>query len=176
MSPQPEPELPSFDPATIVDLDVREELAAGREPLPRIIAVVDALPVGSVLHLRSPFRPVPLCELLGRRGFLSQSASFAPDDWSTWFWRSESPPPPRPIPTRREAESADGVLDLRALPPPEPLLVIIERVNASDEAFEVVLPFYPEPLVALLEPARRRVALLESRPDGVVVRIEAPER
>ena len=62
----------------------------------------------------------------------------------------------------------------RLLPPPEPLLRILEAVEASDAPFDVLLPFYPEPLVALLEPSRRRIVLVEHRPDGVQVRIEAP--
>lgn len=176
MSPDPDAELPPFDPATIVDLDVRDDLAAGREPLPRILLAIDALAAGSVLHLRSPFQPAPLCTLLGTRGFLSRSIAFADDDWSTWFWQVETPIPPRESPSHSRSPDLDGILDLRALPPPEPLIAVIERVNASAAAFDVLLPFFPEPLVALLEPARRRVVLVESRPDGVVVRIEAAER
>ncbi len=166
--------LPEFDPASIVDLDVRPEIAAGREPLPQILAAAGQLPAGAVLHLRSPFRPTPLFARLEQLGFASQSISFADDDWSTWFWRPDT----APRTTRSLAEAAtpapEGVHDLRLLPPPEPLLWILGEVEASDAPFDVLLPFYPEPLVALLEPSRRRIVLVENRPDGVQVRIEAP--
>jgi uncharacterized protein (DUF2249 family) len=174
MTPDPESELSTFDPATIVDLDVRDDWDAGREPLPRILAAVEQLAQGKVFHLRSPFDPVPLRKLLGRRGYSSHAIGFAERDWSTWFWRADTLPTPRAAPQPPPESADEGILDLRALPPPEPLIVIIERVNASDASFDVLLPFYPEPLVALLEPARRRIVLLENRSDGVVVRIEAP--
>jgi|CXWL01.1.fsa_nt_gi hypothetical protein len=164
--------LPEFDPATIVDLDVRDELAAGREPLPQILAVAKGLGDGQVLHLRSPFRPSPLSARLGQLGFASHSFCFGDDDWSTWFWKADAPVR-APTATMAVEPAPTGVLDLRLLPPPEPLLVILQRVEESRAAFDVLLPFFPEPLVALLEPAGRRVTLIESRADGVQVRIEA---
>lgn len=166
--------LPEFDPASIVDLDVRNEIAAGREPLRHILAAAEQLPPGAVLHLRSPFRPTPLLPRLEQLGFTSQSINFADDDWSTWFWRLDAAPSaPRPL-AEAATPAPDGVHDLRLLPPPEPLLWILGEVEASDAPFDVLLPFFPEPLVALLEPARRRIVLVENRPDGVQVRIEAP--
>ncbi|MEI2719665.1 MAG: DUF2249 domain-containing protein [Gemmatimonadales bacterium] len=163
--------LPEFDPSTIVDLDVRDELAAGREPLPQILKVAQQLGPGQVLHLRSPFRPSPLSSRLGHLGFASHSFCFGDDDWSTWFWKADTPLR-APAVTVEVAPAPSGVIDLRLLPPPEPLLVILERVEQSRDSFDVLLPFFPEPLVALLEPAGRRVTLVESRADGVQVRIE----
>lgn len=163
--------LPEFDPATIVDLDVRDELAAGREPLPQILKVAEQLGPGRVLHLRSPFRPSPLAARLGHLGFASHSFCFGDDDWSTWFWKADTPLR-APTATAEVAPAPIGVIDLRLLPPPEPLLVILERVETTAEAFDVLLPFFPEPLVALLEPAGRRVTLVARRADGVQVRIE----
>ena len=166
--------LPEFDPSTIVDLDVRDELAAGRGPLPQILKGAQPLGPGQVLHLRSPFRPSPLSARLGHLGFASHSFCFGDDDWSTWFWKADTPMR-APVTTTEAAPAPRGVLDLRLLPPPEPLLVILQRVEETRESFDVLLPFFPEPLVALLEPAGRRVTLVESRADGVQVRIEAGE-
>lgn len=167
--------LPEFDPAAVVDLDVRADIAAGREPLPAIMRAVQTMPPGSVLHLRAPFRPTPLLQRLAQLGFASHATAFADDDWSTWFWRADlAPAAPQPTATAEVPTVPSGVLDMRLLPPPEPLLRILELVEASDAPFDVLLPFYPEPLVALLEPARRRVVLVENRADGVQVRIEAP--
>lgn len=174
MTPEDAP-LPEFDPSAIVDLDVRADIAAGREPFPAIMQAAAALPPGGVLHLRAPFRPTPLLHRLAQLGFASHATAFADDDWSTWFWRTDAAPAaPRPTATAATPPVPDGVLDLRLLPPPEPLLRILEAIEASDAPFDVLLPFYPEPLVALLEPSRRRIALVENRPDGVQVRIEAP--
>jgi uncharacterized protein (DUF2249 family) len=167
--------LPEFDPSAIVELDVRADIAAGREPLPTIMQAAQALPPGGVLHVRAPFRPTPLLHRLAQFGYASHATAFADDDWSTWFWRADDAPvAPRPTSTPAAPSVPAGVLDLRLLPPPEPLLRILEAVEASDAPFDVLLPFYPEPLVALLEPAGRRIVLVENRPDGVQVRIEAP--
>jgi len=167
-------QLPEFDPAAVVDFDVRADIAAGREPLPAIMRAAQTLPPGSVLHLRAPFRPTPLLQRLAQLGFASHARAFADDDWSTWFWRADAAPvAPRPTLMATTPSVPAGVLDLRLLPPPEPLLRILEAVEASDAPFDVLLPFYPEPLVALLEPSRRRIVLVENRPDGVRVRIEA---
>lgn len=75
------------DQAPMVDVDVREELRTGREPFSRIMAVVDALPNGHVLHVRATFAPVPLISLLSERGFVYHMDSDAEDDWSVWFWQ-----------------------------------------------------------------------------------------
>jgi len=172
-SPDDSP-LPEFDPAAVVDLDVRADIAAGREPMSTIMRAINALPPGSVLHLRAPFRPTPLLRRLSQLGFASHATAFADDDWSTWCWRADAAPTAPRATESATTRVSEGVLDLRLLPPPEPLLRILELVEASDAPFDVLLPFYPEPLVALLEPSRRRISLVENRPDGVQVRIEAP--
>ena len=73
--------------APVVEVDVREDLRAGREPFGRIMSAVSALQDGDVLHLRATFEPVPLFAVLGERGFQYESRSHAADDWSVWFWR-----------------------------------------------------------------------------------------
>lgn len=81
--------------APVVDLDVRGDLAAGRQPLGRIMAAVEALAPGHVLRVRAPFAPVPLVGLLSERGFAYLLEDHVEDDWSVWFWQ---PAPPRPSP------------------------------------------------------------------------------
>ncbi|HRP08852.1 MAG TPA: DUF2249 domain-containing protein, partial [Gemmatimonadales bacterium] len=82
-----------FDPAAVTDLDARELLARGLEPLPVILALADALEPGKVLHVRSPFQPTPLYTVMTERGFAYRFARFDDDDWSSWFWREDNPPP-----------------------------------------------------------------------------------
>lgn len=161
-----------FDPEVVTDLDVRELLARGLEPLPVILAVADSLEPGHVLHLRSPFQPAPLYGVLSQRGFEYKFASFAEDDWSSWFWRADSPP--RAAPTARiEREGPpDGVTDLRWLAPPEPLLWVMRWAGEHSEGeLRVMLPFFPTPLPDLLDGSGWKVSLDTEREDGVVVRI-----
>jgi len=44
--------LADFDPAAIIDVDVRNDLRSGREPLARILEVAAALPLARAAHLR----------------------------------------------------------------------------------------------------------------------------
>ncbi len=168
-----QPQRPDFDPAAIVDLDVRDDLLAGREPLPRVAAAARALDVAGVLHLRTTFRPVPLYRFLGRDGFSHHSEEYAADDWSTWFWRGTPLPAPSP-PATSTVATADEIVDLRLFPPPQPLNWILERIEIDDADFEVLLPFFPSPLVPLLEDVGREVVLLDEADDGVRVRITRP--
>ncbi|MEO5797822.1 MAG: DUF2249 domain-containing protein [Gemmatimonadales bacterium] len=162
--------LPEFDPACMVELDLRDLLRAGGAPKAQILEAVATLPVDGVLHLRTPFLPVPLIQLLQPRGFQYHAASFSDSDWSTWFWRTT----PAPRPAAKATGSAidrSGAEDLRLLPPPEPMLRILERIDREALAFEVLLPFYPEPLIRLLADGQWRLELVEEASDGVRVRL-----
>ena len=72
--------------AVIVTVDVRDDLREGREPFARLMKAVNELAPDHVLHVRAPFAPLPLIELLSERGFVYHAASEADDDWSVWFW------------------------------------------------------------------------------------------
>ena len=165
--------LPDFDPESIYELDVRETLRAGGEPRSEIVAAADGLPEGHVLHLRTTFRPEPLLRLLERRGFHHHTAMFGESDWSTWFWKTLAPPTPAPL-RAINSVTTDDAEDLRLLPPPEPMLRILERIGADSTGFDVLLPFYPEPLVPLLIDAAWSITMVEEASDGVRVRLSPP--
>ncbi len=58
-------------PPTIITLDVREELRAGREPFPRIMETVGRLRDGEQLRIVAPFEPRPLIGVLAAQGFVA---------------------------------------------------------------------------------------------------------
>lgn len=166
--------MDAFDPAVVADLDATAMLASGVEPLQAILEAAGTLPPGKVLHVRSPFEPVPLLGVMAERGFAHRSAQFGEQDWSTWFWHAEHPP----VAAREAAPLApapDGVTDLRHLPPPEPMLWILEATSRSREPLRVMLPCYPTPLVELLAPSGWEVREESSGPDGVVATIQRAE-
>jgi hypothetical protein len=76
--------------ASVVELDVREDLRAGREPFSKIMVAVAQLRADEVLRLRTIFEPAPLFSVLAKRGFAHESTAHAADDWSAWFWRSDA--------------------------------------------------------------------------------------
>ena len=162
--------LPDFDPAVVVDVDVRDDLRAGREPLARILATAESLPQGSVLHLRSPFQPTPLFTVLTRLGFAFHTESFADDDWSSWFWQG-TPVPKALAEPERPPLDIDGAWDLRNLPPPEPLRLLLERIATATVAFDVLLPAYPEMLAELLAGRGWKMTLLANSAGGAKVRL-----
>ena len=162
--------LPDFDPACVVDLDVRDDLRAGREPLARILATAEALPAGGVLHLRAPFQPTPLFTVLARLGYAFHTECFADDDWSSWFWRGTPAMVDR---TARapEPDQSDGTWDLRRCPAPEPLRLVLERIASASGAFDVLLPAYPELLGELLADRGWEMTLIAKSTGGAKVRL-----
>ena len=56
-------------PDTIITLDVREDLRAGREPFARIMEAVGRLRDGERLRILAPFEPRPLIGVLAAQGF-----------------------------------------------------------------------------------------------------------
>jgi len=119
----------------IVDLDVREDLREGREPLRRILETVKTVPKGSIFRLRATFEPVPLFTVLGRQGFANFSERFADDDWRVWFYRDEVLAQAAANPVHAEVSDLpdDGdmvILDVRGLEPPEPMMRTLEALAA----------------------------------------------
>jgi uncharacterized protein (DUF2249 family) len=103
--------LEGLDVERRLDLDVREDLRRGEEPLSRIMAAVSGLGPGAVLVLRAIFEPFPLYHVLGRRGFAHWAEQHGADDWSVWFY-------PDLV-----------VLDVRGLEPPEPMVRVLTALD-----------------------------------------------
>lgn len=138
-TPRPEAEaipaaLLATPPDRVVELDVRDDLRAGREPLTRILDAVRALPPDAVLRLRATFEPVPLYAVLGKQGLAHHTERLADDDWRVWFHRDPTvaTAPARgaapPSPPAGDASDDVVVLDVRDLEPPEPMLRTLEAL------------------------------------------------
>jgi uncharacterized protein (DUF2249 family) len=68
-----------------LELDIRPLCAASRPPLGAILEAVNRLESGQSLRLIAPFKPEPLFQLLGQRGF-SHHATERPDGaWEVIF-------------------------------------------------------------------------------------------
>lgn len=130
-------------------LDVREDIRRGVEPFARVMAAVKRLGSDDVFVLRTPFEPIPLYDVLGKRGFSHWTERRAPDDWSVWFYRqSAGGGAPADSPRSEAAAPAAGaatLIDVRGLEPPGPMVRILEEL-------------------AWLEPGGRLEVLHERRP------------
>lgn len=170
------------DEMPTIELDLREDMRAGREPFSRIMAAVHALGDDKTLRLRTIFEPVPLFGVLGRRGFLYESRQDAPDDWSVWFWigasRSEiTLPDGSAMPEASEAgDERTHTLDVRGLQPPEPMTRTLAALETLPEGHELVQinVRVPQLLLPMLAERGFACAVDESQADRVVVRIWRP--
>jgi uncharacterized protein (DUF2249 family) len=174
---------------TIVDLDVRDDLRQGREPLARIMAAASALGHGEVLHLRAMFEPVPLFAVLAARGFTHETRASAPDDWSVWFWRDPACLPnaqqghssqadAEPAGERRPAAGEQETLwlDVRGLLPPEPLVRTLAALETLPPGHQLVQlnERVPQLLLPMLAERGYACELDESHADRVLLRIWRP--
>jgi uncharacterized protein (DUF2249 family) len=79
-----------FQPPSPVEplhLDVREDIATGREPFSKIMAAVASLAPGQALVLVNSFEPAPLYDVLGQQGFSHRTERRDDGAWQVTFTR-----------------------------------------------------------------------------------------
>ena len=142
------------------DLDVRPILREGGEPFTAIMEAVAALAPGQSLRLLASFKPIPLFQVLGARGFEVSSREIGNGDWEVIFAPANtlSPEPEQIQRTSRPASEDDWPepvmeLDNRDLEPPEPMIKALEGVESLTvgQTIAVLLPREPVFLIDELE-------------------------
>ena len=123
-----DPRPAGLDRLPVVEVDVRDDIRRGEEPFARIMAAVKAVGPAEALVIRAPFEPVPLYEVLGRRGLAHWTEQRAPDDWRVWFYRGASAPAAPVAP----AVTGEVALDVRGLEPPLPMVRVLERLDTLE--------------------------------------------
>lgn len=68
-----------------LELDIRPLCAANRPPLAAILEAVNRLRPGQPLRLIAPFKPEPLFQLLGERGFSHTATQRGDGAWEILF-------------------------------------------------------------------------------------------
>ncbi len=114
----------------IIDLDVRDDLRAGKEPFHKILEAARSLPPDRVLRLRAIFEPAPLYAVLAKHGLGHATERLAADDWRVWF-HHDAAARQAPAPAAADAEAHGEsviVLDVRGLEPPEPMVKTLEAL------------------------------------------------
>jgi len=164
--------------APVVEVDIREDLRAGREPFSKIMAAVGALGESEVLRLRAIFEPAPLFTVLAKRGLVHEAHAHAPDDWSVWFWRPivESAPEAQATDEPSAADPRAVWLDVRGLEPPEPMLRTLAALETLPPGHELVQlnVRVPQFLLPILAERGYACDIDESHADHVLVRIWRP--
>lgn len=142
------------------DLDVRPILREGGEPFSAIMEAVAALAPGQPLRLFASFKPVPLFQALGARGFEPSAREIGGGDWEVIFTPAAEAGSVAPSVAAETQNDTDWPepgteLDLRDLEPPEPMVRILEAVERLAAGGTVAACLPREPLFLFEELEKR---------------------
>lgn len=135
MTPSPSRPDPTSAPAPdALELDVRPMLRAGQEPFQAIMAAVDSLAPRQCLRLLTTFRPVPLFSVMSNRGYAASDRPLGGGEWEVFFSPVDAAPAAEGLaagtsPSAAAWNAPIEELDLRDLPPPEPMVRIIAALD-----------------------------------------------
>jgi len=155
-------------------VDVRDDIRRGGEPFARIMAAVKALAVDEVLVLRAPFEPIPLYDVLGKRGFEHWTECRGAEDWWVTFYRGAAIEVSRATSRAERAESAAAAsrtIDVRGLEPPQPMVRVLESLDALPAGGELVVLHERRPMFLYPQLDERGFVHETDEPAPGVVRI-----
>lgn len=134
------------------DLDVRPILREGGEPFSAIMEAVAALDPGQSLRLLASFKPIPLFQVLGARGFEPSAREIGNGEWEVIFTPRDAVQEPMEQSEQSMAAEVEDdwpepalELDNRDLEPPEPMVRALEGVEslAPGQTMTALLPREP---------------------------------
>ena len=70
-----------------IELDVRPILDAGGEPFQEIMGAVKSLEPTDIFVLHASFDPIPLHNVMKRKGYTHESEQVEQGHWVTRFWK-----------------------------------------------------------------------------------------
>lgn len=130
-----------------LELDVRPSLASGVDPFSLIMKNIETLKDGEILHLINSFEPLPLYNVLGKRGFDHYTEN-VDGVFNVYFFKndvkSETSISEEPSLTKIETVVE---IDVRELAPPEPMMVILEKLREMDEKSILLVHHHREPMM-----------------------------
>ncbi|MBS1759990.1 MAG: DUF2249 domain-containing protein [Bacteroidetes bacterium] len=130
--------MKSLLPDNIIDLDVRPVLDSGKDPLNLILKEVNQLQPNQVMKLANSFEPIPLIQLLGKRGFETYSEIIDENLTYTYFHKTEAV---KETTAQTDTATADWdatlhrfegktkTIDVRELEMPLPMLTILDELD-----------------------------------------------
>lgn len=140
----------------VVILDVRPIIDSGSDPFRTIMKTVKSLGEAQVLHLINTFEPIPLYDVLQRRGFHHWTSE---DDgtWHVWFYGDSTKTPQdgtaahpgkQAVPAQASPNDPRVVeIDVRGLEPPEPMMRVLETLNTLGEDSVLLVHHHREPMM-----------------------------
>lgn len=151
--------------AAIIELDVRAELASGKDPLSLILRAVNQLQPGQLLKLINSFEPVPLIIILEKQGFEAYTEIINDDLVYTFFHKTQAISI-KEVYTSKASEGWDEILkrftdkmetvDVRQLEMPLPMLTILDALDKLPEEKALYVIHKRIPVFLLPELAERK--------------------
>jgi uncharacterized protein (DUF2249 family) len=137
-------------------LDVRPILADGGEPFQAIMAAVESLAPGQGLTLLAPFKPVPLFNVLERKGFLHQVSALEGGDFEVRFTpRATEVLASEDIEDDGEWPEPVRNFDFSDLDPPQPMVRILSELETMSPGEVMFAVLAREPLFLFPELTKR---------------------
>lgn len=130
--------LRAIDKNNIIDMDVRPIIASGDDPLGQIMKRVSDISVGQALKLINTFEPIPLINLLKKKGY-DAHVEHDGDVVLTYFYHSTTSvqvDEPQKFNQKGWEESVQRfkdklrIVDVRALEMPLPMITILEELES----------------------------------------------
>lgn len=130
-----------------LELDVRPSLASGVDPFSLIMKNIDTLKDGEILHLINTFEPLPLYNVLAKRGF-SHFTENIDGIFNVYFFKNDVGYDTQ-ADEKPSFSKIDTVveIDVRELTPPEPMMVILEKLRDMDEKSILLVHHHREPMM-----------------------------
>lgn len=161
-------------------LDVRPILAAGGEPFSAIMAAAGEVKEGERLILEAPFEPVPLYEVMQKKGFTAWCEQLGPEHYRAHFRRraqgQADPTPSQPL-SEPDWDDYQAEVEIEpGLEPPEPMMRVLRALAQLGPGERLLVHHVRRPvhLLARLEQDGYRYALRDLGPGEVKVLIEKP--
>lgn len=136
----------------IVKLDVRPIINQGLDPFLNIMNTVNQLKEDEILLLINSFEPIPLYTVLGKKGF-DHWTEKVDDAFKVYFFRRKENEISKSERLSEEKKITDLnfekiiEIDVRELPPPEPMMKILETLPQIDEQTVLLVHHHREPMM-----------------------------
>lgn len=134
--------MPAFmkqlKPSDVLDLDVRPILNSGQDPFNMILKKVGELAPGQALRIINDFDPIPLVQLLEKRGFQTYGEVLDGGIFHTYFFKGDEVRMGGAKAERRSADWEEKLkhyegrmkeIDVRELEMPLPMMTILEELD-----------------------------------------------
>ncbi len=152
-------------------LDVREDISANRDPLASIMRAARGIGTGKVLLLLNGFEPIPLYEVLGKKGFVHKT-DMDGETYRVAFKRVDKAREGNVRLTSEVSRTCTDAacgdekvmeIDVRGLEPPEPMMRILKAINTLGPGTILVVDHHREPMFLYEKLAERGLTWMTNK-------------